>query len=114
MNPVFWAAILTMFKPGVPGETTSNLMGRHFTNEAACIASVLKDQPAGPVQTPDGRWLIYSCAKVDPKAYLDTDDGEHVVPKPGVNAKALRKSLCDAARNGGDPALIQQCGDTKR
>jgi hypothetical protein len=84
MNPVFWAMVLTMFKPGAPGETSSVLEGVHYTNEAACIASMLKSQPAGAQHTPDGRWVIWSCAKVDPRAYDLIDDGEHSKPKPGL------------------------------
>jgi hypothetical protein len=113
MSPVFWAAVLTMFKPGVPGETKSTLMGTHYTNEAACTASTLRNQPAGPVHTPDGRWIIYSCAKVDPESYFDTDDGEHDVLKPGINRQKLQKSICDAAREAGDALLVQKCSESK-
>jgi hypothetical protein len=114
MNPVFWAAVLTIFKPGAPGETSSTLLGTHFTNEAVCIASVLKDQPTGSIRTSNGGWIIESCVKVDPNAYLMTDDGEHVTLKPGVNVRSFTKALCAAARKAADKKTEQQCSEAEQ
>jgi hypothetical protein len=66
VNQVFWAMVLTIFTTGAPGKTSSDLTGVHYTSEAACVASMLKEQPAGAVHTADGRWVLYSCVRIDP------------------------------------------------
>jgi hypothetical protein len=109
LSHVFWAALLTMFTPGAPGNTSSVLMGTHYTNETACVASVLKDQPAGAIRTSDGRWIVESCVRVDPQAYIMTDDGQHVTFKPGTNVRAMRKALCAAARKARDVENERKC-----
>jgi hypothetical protein len=68
MSKAFWVMVLTMFRPGAPGETISIMSeGIHYTSEAECLQSVLKEQPAGAVQTTDGRWSVWSCVKVEPQ-----------------------------------------------
>lgn len=65
MGNFFWVMVLTMFRPGSPGETISVMSEEiHYTSEADCAASMLKAQPEGAVKTADGRWAVWSCVKV--------------------------------------------------